>query len=151
MSNHTDTLQALNESKIGAKIQNTTKSAKNKLKKFNNGDFSVRYNGTFAKIRQDLRKLLALRLQGRFDYAVYDTPNGRFAFRLTDHNANGNNFEQDEADINFSVYVAFEEFDHVECSIHHKEYRIAPEVFDANREACINAIINGVHNSFEGK
>ena len=107
LSNPTDTLQALNESKLGAKIQNTTQSAKNKLKKFNNGDFSIRYNGTFAQVRQDLRKLLALSLQGRSDYAVYDTPNGRLAFRLTDHNANGNNFEQDEADINISVYVAF--------------------------------------------
>lgn len=151
MSNPTDTLQALNESKLGAKIQNTTQSAKNKLKKFNNGDFSIRYNGTFAQVRQDLRKLLALSLQGRSDYAVYDTPNGRLAFRLTDHNANGNNFEQDEADINLSVYVAFEEFDHVECSIRYKEYRIASDVFEANRETCINAIINGVYNALEGK
>lgn len=31
LSNPTDTLQALNESKLGAKIQNTTQSAKNKL------------------------------------------------------------------------------------------------------------------------
>lgn len=49
------------------------------------------------------------------------------------------------------MYVAFEEFEHVECSIHYKEYRIASEVFDANREACINAIINGVPNALEGK
>ena len=134
LSNPTDTLQALNESKLDAKIQNTTQSVKNKLKKFNNGDFHIRYNGTFAQVRQDLRKLLSLSLQGRSDYAVYDTPNGRLAFRLTDHNANGNNFEQDEADLNLSVYVAFEEFDHVECSIHYKEYRIALDVFEANRE-----------------
>ena len=44
LSNPTDTLQTLNESKMGAKIQNTTQSSKNKLKKFNNVYFSVRHN-----------------------------------------------------------------------------------------------------------
>ena len=59
LSNPTDTLQALNESDLSAKIWNTTQSAKNKLKKFFNGDFSINYNGTFAQIRQGLRKLLS--------------------------------------------------------------------------------------------
>ena len=34
LSSPTDTLQALNESDLSAKIRNTTQSAKNKLKKF---------------------------------------------------------------------------------------------------------------------
>lgn len=46
LSSPTDTLQALNESDLNANIQNTTQSAKNKLKKFFNGDYSINYNGT---------------------------------------------------------------------------------------------------------
>ena len=150
LSNPTDTLQALNESDLNAKIRNNTQSAKNKLKKFYNGDFLVRYEGTFAQIRQDLRKLLSLNLEGRSAYAVYETPNGKLAFRLTDHNANGNNFEQDDAELNISVYIAFEEFDHIDCTIHYKEYKIMPEVFNTNRAKCINSIINGVYNALYG-
>ena len=41
LSSLTDTLQALNESDLTAKIKNTTQSAKNKIKKFYNGDFSI--------------------------------------------------------------------------------------------------------------
>lgn len=48
--------------------------------------------------------------EGATDYAVYDIPNGRMAFRLADHNANGNNFEKDDADSNISVYVAIKEY-----------------------------------------
>lgn len=47
---------------------------------------------------------------GASDYAVYNTPKGRFALRIADHNANGDNFEQDDANINISIYVAFREF-----------------------------------------
>jgi len=124
LSNPTDTLQALDESDLSTKIRNTTQSAKNKLKKFFNGDFLINYNGTFAQIRQGLRKLLSLNLEGRSDYAVYDTPNGKMAFRLTDHNANGNNFIQDDAEINISVYVAFNEYNYVDTDVHYKEYKI---------------------------
>ena len=150
LSNPTDTLQALNESDLSAKIRNTTQSAKNKLKKFFNGDFTINYNGTFAQIRQGLRKLLSLNLEGRSDYAVYDTPNGKMAFRLTDHNANGNNFIQDDAEINISVYVAFNEYENVDTDVHYKEYKIRPEVFNSKRVECINAIINAVNNALNG-
>ena len=85
LSNPTDTLQALNESYLSVKIRNTTQSDKNKLKNTSTEFFFFFYNGTFAQIRQDLRKLLSLNLEGRSDYAVYDTPNGKMAFRLTDH------------------------------------------------------------------
>ena len=72
-------------------------------------------------------------MSGATDYSVYNTPNGRFAFRLADHNANGDNFRQDNAKINISVYVAFREFNVPESDVQYKEYKILPEVYNENK------------------
>ena len=150
LSSPTDTLQALNEALDDAKIQNNTQSTKNKLKKFYNGDFKINYNAPFQNIRRDLRKLFTMGMEGATDYAIYDIPNGRMAFRLADHNANGNNFEQDEADVNISVYVEIKKFDVPESSIPFTEWKITEERFNNNREGVIRAIVDGVSNALNG-
>ena len=150
LSSPTDTLQALNEASDDAKIQNNTQSTKNKLKKFYNGDFKIDYNAPYENIRRELRKLFSMGRQGATDYAIYDIPNGRMAFRLADHNASGNNFEQDEADVNISVYVEIRKFDVPESSIPFTEWKISEEIFNNNREGVIRAIVDGVSNALNG-
>ena len=155
LSSPTDTLQALNEALDDAKIQNNTQSTKNKLTKFyyicrSNGDFKINYNAPYENIRRELRRLFSMGRQGATDYAIYDIPNGRMAFRLADHNANGNNFEQDEADVNISVYVEIKKFDVPESSIPFTEWKITEERFNNNREGVIRAIVDGVSNALNG-
>ena len=147
----TDTVvQALNEAFDDAKVANITQSAKNMLKKFFNNDFIIDYQAKFGAIRSRLRKLLALKMIGTSDYAVYNTPNGRFAFRLADHNANGDNFRQDNAKINISVYVAFREFNIPESDVQYKEYKILPEVYNENKQKVIESIIKAVSDTLNG-
>jgi len=150
LSSPTDTLQALNEAVDVTKIKNATQSTKTKIQKFYNGDFVVRYNGTFAQIRSDLRKLFSMDREGATDYAVYDIPNGRMAFRLADHNANGNNFEKDDADSNISVYVAIKEYPVPESEIPFTEYKISEETFNNNREVAVRAIVDAVASALSG-
>ena len=150
LSSPTDTLQALNEAVDVTKIKNGTQSTKTKIQKFYNGDFVVRYNGTFAQISSDLRKLFSMDREGATDYAVYDIPNGRMAFRLADHNANGNNFEKDDADSNISVYVAIKEYPVPESEIPFTEYKISEETFNNNREVAVRAIVDAVASALSG-
>ena len=79
-----------------AKVRRFSQSARNNVKKFKNGDAYVN-NESLSKAYSDLRKLFAMSYSGRSNYVVYDTPKGRMAFRLTDHNAFGKNFERDKA------------------------------------------------------
>ena len=79
-----------------AKVRRISQSARNNVKKFKNGDAYVN-NESLSKAYSDLRKLFAMSYSGRSNYVVYDTPKGRMAFRLTDHNAFGKNFERDKA------------------------------------------------------
>lgn len=100
----TDTWQALNES--AAKLANPEQRAKNNILKFLNGDFDIKYNVEFPTLRQQLRKLFSFRLVEKSDYVKYHLNDGRIvAFRFANHNAFGDNFEQDNADLNISVYV----------------------------------------------
>lgn len=151
LSSPTDTLQALNEAVDNTNVKNVTQSTKVKLQKFYNNDFVVRFNGSFADVRSDLRKLFSMDREGATDYVIYDVPNGRMAFRLADHNANGNNFEQDSANTNISVYVAIREFDVPSSKTSYTEFKITEETFNKNRELTIRAIIDAVRNALNGQ
>ena len=133
LSSPTDTLQALDEAFDAAKVAKITQSTKNKLKKFLNGDFFIDYNGNFSQIRRYLRKLLTMNMSGATDYSVYNTPKGRFALRIADHNANGDNFEQDDANINISIYVAFREFNVPNSKVKYTEYKIQPDIYNKDK------------------
>lgn len=147
----TDTVvQALNEAFDEAKIDNITHSTKNMLKKFFNHDFIIDYQEKFGVIRSNLRRLLSLKMIGASDYAIYNTPNGKFALRIADHNANGNNFKQDDAKINISVFVAFKEYNVPESKVEYIEYKIRPDVFNANKQIVIEALINAVAKTLYG-
>ncbi len=141
----TDTHPALNES--DTKVQNNSLSAKNNIKKYHNNDFKVNYNGSYEQIRVDLRRLLSLKKSGVSDYTIYITPKGRLAFRLTNHNAKGDNFSQDNADQNISVYVAYQEFIVPPSLIPYTEYRITKETFESDKQKCIEEIVKAVENA----
>ena len=147
----TDTIQALDEAVFDdAKVEKITVIAKNMLKKFFNNDFIIHYQENFEKIRIELRKLLAMRKSGTSDYAVYNTANGKFAFRIANHNARGDNFAQNNANMNISVYVAFHEYEVPKSNVKYTEYKIKPEVFNKNKKKVINAIINAVAQTIDG-
>lgn len=107
-----------------AKVRRFSQSARNNVKKFKNGDAYVN-NESLSKAYSDLRKLFAMSYSGRSNYVVYDTPKGRMAFRLTDHNAFGKNFERDKAKQNISVFVGRNEYGVPESELPYKEYKIS--------------------------
>lgn len=148
LSNPTDTLQTFNEAI--ANVRNNTQSAINKIRKFNNNDIKIDYNQNYNKIRVDLRKLFAMNMIGKTDYVVYETPKGKVALRLGEHNAKGDNFKQDNADINISIYIAFHEYEVEPSEVVFTEYKILPETFESNKESVIKAIIKAVDKILKG-
>ena len=143
----TDTAQTSKDA--DANIANVTKGAKNNIRKFLNNDFPINYSGGFRTVVVGLRQLLKLRYKGGSNYAKYQTPNGIFSFRLSDHNANGNNFENSE--INISVYVAYHEYDVPESEVKYTEYKITPQLFENNPQSVVSAIVNGISKALNGE
>ena len=143
----TDTTQTSKDA--DANIANVTKGAKNNIRKFLNNDFPINYSGGFRTVVVGLRQLLKLRYKGGSNYAKYQTPNGIFSFRLSDHNANGNNFENSE--INISVYVAYHEYDVPESEVKYTEYKITPQLFENNPQSVVSAIVNGISKALNGE
>ena len=143
----TDTVQTSKDA--DANIANVTKGAKNNIRKFLNNDFPINYSGGFRTVVVGLRQLLKLRYKGGSNYAKYQTPNGIFSFRLSDHNANGNNFENSE--INISVYVAYHEYDVPESEVKYTEYKITPQLFENNPQSVVSAIVNGISKALNGE
>ena len=130
-----------------AKVQKVTQKAKNNIRKFKNGDAKVELNGNVANTIADLRKLFAMNYAGNSNYAVFNTPNGTMAFRLGTHNAYGDNFAQDNADENVSVYVALNTYNHPESSIPYVEYKISESDFYENREDFVKSLVESVDNA----
>lgn len=91
-----------------SKIANHTSSAKNKLKKFFNGDYRVKpKNRTWGCVLNWFGRLLSLHCKGQSYYNYFNTPKGILDFRLSNHNAHPKNFKERGGDINISVYVVY--------------------------------------------
>ena len=128
-----------------AKVNQITQSAKNNIKNLLNGNKKVNTN-TLNSTFQSLRKILSLKYAGRSSYAVYDTPKGRVAFRLSDHNAFGDNFKRDNADRNVSVYIERDRYDAPKSDVEFREYRCPLEAFEKDKAATVDALLQGVDN-----
>ena len=139
----TDTAQASRNAPTN--IENITQSTKNNIKKYLNGDFQINYSKGFKGVVIGLRQLLRLRYKGGSNYAQYLTPNGIFSFRLSDHNANGNNFKDKE--INVSVYVAYRQYNTPKSNIEYTEFKISPHAFSENPSIVVNTIYNCTNNN----
>ena len=145
-SSPTDTLRASKNS--GAKIIKNLIPILAKIRKFKNNDFFIDYTKGWNGVLIGLRKMLQLQYVGNSNYADYKTPNGVFSFRISGHNANGNNFEQEN--INISVYVALFKYEHIPSNVKYKEFEITPETYDSNPAKVVYEIVNAVEQTLSG-
>ena len=134
------------------KIKNDTQSAKNKIKKYFNGDFLISnkdINQTFA----DLGKMFAMQDKGGSRYSILQTNGGKtIAIRISNHNAKGDNFEQDNADNNLSIVVErYKYYNANNSNIEYTEVTIPYEVYQTKPTEVIDAIVNGVNDTLADK
>ena len=94
-----------------------------------------------------MRKFFGMDYAGNSNYAVFNISNGTMAFRLSTHNANGENFAQDNAAMNVSVYIARNEYEQPESSVPFDEYQISEEDFNNNKEDFVKSLIESVDDA----
>lgn len=134
-----------------AKLAKDSQSAKEKIRKFKNGDYEIRLNGLADTLR-DLGKLLAMRAHGVSRYSVLKTKGGNtVAVRLSDHVANGENFRRDNADSNISIVIERRRFDVPTGEIVFTEAVIPMSVYEARPSDVVDAIVNGVDDVLNDK
>ena len=146
-SSPTDTLRTLKNP--DAKITKNLTPILAKIRKFKNNDFVLNYSKGWNGVLVGLRKLLQLNFEGGSNYANYKTPKGILSLRLSDHNANGNNFNINH--INISVYVALIEYQHVKTRVKYTEYRITKETYDKYPKKVVYEIIIAVERALSGE
>lgn len=130
-----------------AKVRNFTQKAKRNIKNFLNGDNKISSEGHVNQVLGNLRRFFGMSYAGNSNYVVYDTPAGRLAFRLANHNARGDNFKRDNAQKNISVYVALEDYEQPGSSIPFTEYRISQEDFERHKDEFISSLVESVGNA----
>ena len=142
---------ATDSRKSEVKIDNNTRSAKNKIKKFKNGDFDGDYS-TLYKALSSMGNLLSMRNRGGSRYTILRTDKGdAVAIRLSDHRANGNNFGRDVADRNLSIVIERKRYDVLDSEIEFTEVVIPLQVFEMHPKAVVSAIVNGVDDVLADK
>lgn len=142
----TDTARASKNS--AAKIVKNIIPILAKIRKFENGDFEINYSNGWKSALIDIRKLLNLRYIGGSNYADYILPDGIFSLRLSDHNANGNNFPDNNT--NISIYVALNEYGHIPTKVPYREFKIEAETYNKNPENVVRQIILAVKDALNG-
>lgn len=145
-SSPTDTLRTLKNS--GAKVIKNLTPIKVKINKFKNNDFSIDFSKGWNGVLVGLRKLLQLNYRGGSNYANYDTPQGVLSFRLSGHNANGNNFSPDN--VNISVFVALYEYEHIKTGVRYVEFKIAEEIYSKNPQKVVYEIVTAFERALDG-
>ena len=145
-SSPTDTLRTLKNS--GAKVIKNLTPIKVKIKKKKNNDFSIDFSKGWNGVLVGLRKLLQLNYRGGSNYANYDTPQGVLSFRLSGHNANGNNFSPDN--VNISVFVALYEYEHIKTGVRYVEFKIAEEIYSKNPQKVVYEIVTAFERALDG-
>ena len=136
---------------LSTKIVNDTQSAKNKIKKFKNGDFEGNYS-TIDRAISSLGTLLAMRNRGGSRYSILHTEGGEtVAVRLSDHGANGNNFHKDNADKNLSIVIERRKYDTPNSEIEFTEAIIPEAIFLERPEEVVTAIVKGVEDVLSDK
>lgn len=142
---------ATDSRKSEVKIDNNTRSAKNKIKKFKNGDFDGDYS-TLYKALSSMGNLLSMRNRGGSRYTILRTDKGdAVAIRLSDHRANGNNFGRDVADRNLSIVIERKRYDVPDSEIEFTEAVIPLRVFEMHPKEVVSAIVNGVDDVLADK
>ncbi|MBO7647264.1 MAG: hypothetical protein J6S56_04115 [Bacteroidales bacterium] len=145
-SSPTDTLRTSKNS--AAKVIKNIKPIQSKICKFKNGDFVIDYSKGWNGVLIGLRKLLQLQYAGNSNYAKYETQNGILSFRISGHNANGNNFNAEH--INISVYVALFDYPQISSNVEYREFRIPLETYSNNPLRVVREIVNAIEQALEG-
>lgn len=131
-----------------AKIIKNITAVLAKIQKFENDDFNINYSKGWKRALIDIRKLLNLRYIGGSNYADYILPNHILSLRLSDHNANGNNFP--EKNTNISIYVALNEYKHIPTKVPYREFKVDSETYNENPQEVISQIILAVKYALNG-
>ena len=135
-----------------AKVKNDTQSAKNKIKKYFNGDFLISktdVNKAFA----DFGKMFAMQDKGGSRYSILQTNSGKtIAIRISNHTAKGDNFKQDNADSNLSIVIEQYKYDNAtDSNVEYTEVTIPYEAYRNKPTEVIDAIVNGVNDTLADK
>jgi hypothetical protein len=146
-SSPTDTVRT--SKNPAAKVIKKSTPILSNIKKFKNNDFHIEYSKGWNRTLIGLRQLLKIRYYGSSNYANYDTPRGVLAFRLSGHNANGNNYSPEN--VNISVFVALFEYEHIKTSVKYTEYKITEETYNNNPQKVVIEIINAVERALNGE
>lgn len=146
-SSPTDTVRT--SKNPAAKIVKNLMPILSNIKKFKNNDFRIDYSRGWKGTLIGLRQLLKLRYYGGSNYANYKTSKGILSLRLSDHNANGNNFMSNN--INISVFVALIEYPHVFSEVEYTEYKITQETYNKASSRVVFDIITAVERALNGE
>ena len=143
---------ATTSKQASAKVKNDTQSAKNKIKKYFNGDFLISktdVNKAFA----DFGKMFAMRDKGGSRYSILQTNSGKtIAIRISNHTAKGDNFKQDNADSNLSIVIEQYKYDNAnDSNVEYTEVTIPYEAYRNKPTEVIDAIVNGVNDTLADK
>ena len=92
--------------------------------------------------------MLQLNYRGGSNYANYATPQGVLSFRLSGHNANGNNFSPDN--VNISVFVALYEYEHIKTSVRYVEFKIPKETYSKEPQKVVYEIVTAFEQTLNG-
>lgn len=129
-------------------VPNDGKKVKAQIQKFNNHDFQIDTTNErpVGAIIKSMCKALGLRQKGSYNshYGIFETPDGKVAFRLSGHTAEGDNFRQNGTLKNTSVVIQMYDLQHGESNVPYEEFVYPKDVFNANREKVVAAIMNGV-------
>ena len=146
-SSPTDTVRT--SKNPAAKITKNPIPILSKIRKFKNNDFYIDYSKGWNSALVGLRQLLELRYYGGSSYANYYTPKGVLSLRVSDHNANGNNFTFDN--INISVFVALIEYPQIPSEVKYTEFKITQETYNNKPKSVVCEIVTAVERSLNGE
>ena len=145
---------APSSAEAAAKVENNTRSAKNNINKFKNGDFlSGKMDiSTLDNTVSALARMFSMRNNGGSRYTILRADNGdTIALRLSDHAANGRNFGRDNADRNVSIVIERRKFNTPESDIAFTEVTIPVETFNRRPSETVRAIVEGVDGLLRGE
>lgn len=145
---------APSSAEAAAKVENNTRSAKNNIKKFKNGDFlSGKMDiSTLDNTVSALARMFSMRNNGGSRYTILRADNGdTIALRLSDHAANGRNFGRDNADRNVSIVIERRKFNTPGSDIAFTEVTIPVETFNRRPSETVRAIVEGVDGLLRGE
>ncbi|MFI3268161.1 MAG: hypothetical protein R3Y51_05535 [Rikenellaceae bacterium] len=135
----------VNSTKVQNKINKAKQNIENSLKRINN--IGIANNFRTLSVLADI---LGMDSRKGSKYAQYTTPKGTVTIRLSDHKANGNNFNQNQSDNNLSIVIEKHYTTQPSSNVPYTEF-IYPIAKNTNEyRSIIKSILNGVSSVLDG-